>query len=165
MHLNQRCPPGSLSRAIEIAVEAHADVLDKAGAPYILHPLRVMFSLDTEVERIVGVLHDVVEDGGPHWSFDRLASEGFSQEVIDALRSVSKLPEEQDVEGDSISTKRERYLKFVRRAGAHPLGRKVKLADLQDNLSAARLRQLTPRDSARMNRYLEAKDLLTNQLP
>lgn len=56
----------NLHRAIEIAAEAHRDQTDKAGAPYLLHPLRVMMSLDTDEERIVGVLHDVVEDG-PGW--------------------------------------------------------------------------------------------------
>jgi (p)ppGpp synthase/HD superfamily hydrolase len=52
----------TLQRAIEIAVEAQKGQTDKAGAPYIMHPLRVMLSLKTEDERIVGVLHDVVED-------------------------------------------------------------------------------------------------------
>ena len=51
-----------LDRAIEIAVQAHSGQLDKGGAPYILHPLRVMLRMATEEERIVAVLHDVVED-------------------------------------------------------------------------------------------------------
>ena len=54
----------TLEDAIALAVEAHRGQREKAGQPYILHVLRVMFSLDTEVERIVGVLHDVVEDTG-----------------------------------------------------------------------------------------------------
>lgn len=160
MNVNQPSPPGSLSRAIEIAVEAHAGVSDKAGAPYILHPLRVMFSLENEIERIVGVLHDVVEDGGPVWTFERLASEGFSDDVISALQSVSKLPEDEDAEDDSIEIKRDRYLAFVRRAGAHPVGRKVKLADLEDNLDVSRLPEVRPKDAARLNKYLDAKRLL-----
>ena len=55
--------PGSLERAIEIALIAHAGQTDKAGAPYILHPLRVMLAQTTDIARIAGVLHDVVEDG------------------------------------------------------------------------------------------------------
>ncbi len=52
----------NLQKAISIAVEAHKGQTDKGGSPYILHPLRVMMSLETEEEMIVGVLHDVVED-------------------------------------------------------------------------------------------------------
>nr|WP_200931688.1 HD domain-containing protein [Paenibacillus sp. Leaf72] len=51
-----------MNKAIEIAAKAHEQQKDKAGHPYILHPLRVMLSLNTEEERIVGVLHDVLED-------------------------------------------------------------------------------------------------------
>ncbi len=50
--------------AIALAVEAHRGQKDKSGQPYILHPLRVMFSRNSEIERIVAVLHDVVEDTG-----------------------------------------------------------------------------------------------------
>ena len=65
----------TVARAIEIAVAAHAGQTDKVGAPYILHPLRVMQSLTTEEARIVGVLHVVVEDC-PDWPMDRLRREG-----------------------------------------------------------------------------------------
>lgn len=54
----------NLQHAIEIAAEAHRGQVDKAGAPCIHHPLRVMFSVTTEEERIVAVLHDEIEDGG-----------------------------------------------------------------------------------------------------
>ncbi len=52
----------NLEKAIKIAVEAHTGQVDKSGNPCILYPLRVMLSLNTEEGRIVGVLHDVVED-------------------------------------------------------------------------------------------------------
>ena len=84
----------NLENAIKIAVEAHTGQVDKGGNPYILHPLRVMLSLDREEERIVGVLHDVVEDCAG-WSWERLEAEGFSEEIIRALKSVSKTPEEE----------------------------------------------------------------------
>ena len=67
----------TLQRAIEIAVAAHKGQIDKAGSPYVLHPLRIMLKLRSDDERIVGVLHDVVEDC-EGWSFERLAEEGFS---------------------------------------------------------------------------------------
>ena len=142
----------NLQRAIEIAVEAHRNQSDKAGAPYILHPLRVMMSVDTEEERIVAVLHDVVEDG-PGWTFERLVAEGFPASVIDALRLVTKRPEDR---GDD----EESYLRFVRRTLPNPVARRVKIADIRDNLNATRLKELTERDRLRMNRYLAALRVL-----
>ena len=79
----------TLDRAIEIATEAHKGQFDKAGNEYIGHPLRVMEMGRTEVEKIVGVLHDVVEDTA--WTFDALEAEGFSKEIVDALRCVTKV--------------------------------------------------------------------------
>ena len=136
----------NLERAIQIAVEAHAGVTDKNGAPYILHPLRVMLSLSTEEERMVGVLHDVVEDS--EWTLETLANEGFSRNVIDAIASVTKSPKDLD------------YFHFVKRAKANEIGRRVKLADLKDNLDVTRLNELTDKDRDRVNKYLKAKILL-----
>ena len=80
----------NLERAIEIAVQAHKGASDKGGAPYILHPLAVMHNLDTDDEKIVAVLHDVVED--TKWTFEKLLGEGFSVTVVDALdRSLSRV--------------------------------------------------------------------------
>lgn len=138
----------NLERAIAIAVEAHKGQTDKAGAPYILHPLRVMQSLDTDLERIVGVLHDVVEDG-PGWTFERLEGEGFGADVLDALRLVTKRPED---EGKDIDT----YLRFVRRTLSNPVAHRVKIADIRDNLDLTRLSEITERDVVRLTRYTVA---------
>ena len=73
----------TLERAIEIATEAHKGQLDKAGRDYVGHSLRVMEMGKTEEDKIVGVLHDVIED--TDWTFEKLAEEGFSDEVL-ALR-------------------------------------------------------------------------------
>lgn len=140
----------NLERAIAIAVEIHSGQTDKAGQPYILHPLRVMFSLSSEDERIVGVLHDVVEDG--ELTFQDLEAEGFSDRVIDGLMAVTKQPDE---EGSD-----EGYQAFARRAGADPVGRRVKIADLLDNLDVTRLNRITEKDSKRMSRYLNALQTL-----
>ena len=75
----------TLERAIEIATEAHRGQLDKAGNEYIQHPLRVMAAGRTTSEKIVGVLHDVVEDN--NWTLEQLAAEGFSGEIIEAIRT------------------------------------------------------------------------------
>ena len=133
----------NLARAIEIAVQAHAGQTDKAGAPYILHPLRVMLSLASDDERIVGVLHDVIEDC-PEWPMDRLQQEGFSAHVLAALASVTKL------------TDNEPYPEFIARAARDPIGRCVKRADLIDNLDVRRLTEVTEKDARRLNKYLAA---------
>lgn len=159
MNSSSKTRPGSLERAIEIAVAAHAGVTDKVGAPYVIHSLRVMFSLEGELARTVGVLHDVVEDG-EDWTMDRVRSNGFGDDVIEALTAVTKLPDEEDSPGDSPDVKSERYMRFVRRAGAHPIGRLVKLADLNDNLDITRLPSVSEKDARRISKYLTARKLL-----
>ena len=77
----------SLDDAILLAAQTHLRDRDKYGQPYILHPLRVMFRLETEIERIVGVLHDVVEDslGKPHEvTCAMLRQMGYSDEIVQA---------------------------------------------------------------------------------
>lgn len=144
--------PGSLERAIEIALIAHAGQTDKAGAPYILHPLRVMLAQTTDIARIAGVLHDVVEDG-EGWTLERLRAEGFAPEVVEAVAAVTKRPEE---EGKDLAT----YLAFVRRAAAHPVGRQVKRADLLDNCDLSRIAQPTEKDYKRLEKYRRALEEL-----
>jgi|GEM_PF-689791 len=135
----------NLQRAIEIAVSAHKNQIDKAGSPYILHPIRVMMSLCTEEERIVGVLHDVVED--TDWTIKLLRKEGFSQTVLDALQSVTIM-------------RGENYEEFIRRASQNTIGRKVKIADLNDNMDLKRILKPNERDFERMKKYAEALNFL-----
>lgn len=132
----------TLERAIAIAAEAHAGQIDKASAPYILHPLRVMMRLSTEDERIVAVLHDVCEDS-PDWTFERLRREGFSERILEALQTVTKRDGED-------------YEAFVLRAAANPIGRRVKLSDLYDNSDLSRIARPTERDHQRIARYRRA---------
>lgn len=137
----------TLERAIEIATEAHRGQLDKAGCDYIEHPLRVMAAGKSLDEKIVGVLHDVVED--TNWTFEGLAAEGFSAEVIEALRCVTKLSES------------EPYDKFIARVKRNPLAVAVKLNDLTDNMDIRRLPYLSDKDIKRLKRYLKAYKQLT----
>lgn len=137
----------NLERAIAIATEAHTGQTDKAGAPYILHPLRVMRAQDSDDARIVAVLHDVVEDC-PGWTFERLQAEGFSAAVIDALRMVTK------IDGEP-------YEDFVKRAAGNPISRAVKLADLQDNMDMSRIANVTEKDLERVDKYRKAVASLT----
>lgn len=138
----------TLERAIAIAAAAHAGAADKGGEPYILHPLRVMLAVSSTEERIVAVLHDVVEDTG--WTVDELRREGFSETVLRAIEAVTRRPGED-------------YLAFVRRAGTDTVGRVVKLADLHDNLDGSRIPSPTERDRARGDRYRAAVALLENE--
>ena len=150
----------NLENTIKIAVEAHTGQVDKGGNPYILHPLRVMLSLDKEEERIVGVLHDVVEDCAG-WSWERLEAEGVSKEIIQAMKSLSKTPEE-EAEYRSLSEdqKLDHYLEFIERAKANEIGRQVKAADIKDNLDISRIDDITQKDIHRLNRYKAALKLI-----
>ena len=137
----------NLERAIEIAVSAHKGVKDKGGNPYILHPLRVMLSLNSEEEKIVGVLHDVVEDA-EDWTFEKLQNEGFSTQILEGLQSVTKTSED------------ENYDEFVQRALANTIGRQVKIADIKDNLDVTRLNILTEKDVKRLQSYKKSLKIL-----
>lgn len=132
----------TLQRAIEIATEAHKGQFDKSGKDYIGHPLRVMEMGRTEEERIVGVLHDVVEDS--EWTFEMLQAEGFSKEIIDALRCLTKLSEN------------ENYDNFIERVRKNPLATAVKINDLTDNMDIRRLPYLNDKDVKRLKKYLKA---------
>ena len=132
----------TLERAIQIATEAQRGQVDKAGNDYILHPLRVMELGNSLEEKIVGILHDVVED--TDWTFERLADEGFSPIVLDALRCVTKLSEN------------EPYDHFISRVQANPLAISVKLNDLSDNMDIRRLKTLTEKDFIRLQKYHKA---------
>jgi len=138
----------NLERAIEIAVSAHKGIFDKGGNPYILHPLRVMMALTTEDEKIVGVLHDVVEDSDD-WDFGKLKAEGFSNTILDGLRAVTKFSEDED------------YGAFIQRGLANSIGRAVKIADIKDNLDVTRIGELTNKDLKRLNKYKKSLDILT----
>jgi (p)ppGpp synthase/HD superfamily hydrolase len=138
----------TLERAIVIAAEAHAGITDKAAAPYILHPLRMMMDLTSAEERIVAVLHDVCEDC-PGWTFERLRGEGFSEEILAALDSVTKR------EGES-------YEEFALRAAANPISRRVKLADLRDNSDLSRITKPSVEDHQRIAKYARAIELIRN---
>ena len=115
----------SLKRAIEIATEAHRGQVDKANEPYILHSMRVMDQVDSIDEKIVGILHDVVEKN-PQWSLRRLEGEGFQSTIIEAVDAMTRRA------GES-------YEDLVSRAAANPIGRAVKMADLRDNIQMAQL--------------------------
>jgi (p)ppGpp synthase/HD superfamily hydrolase len=135
----------TLGRAIAIAAQAHQEQRDKAGAPYILHPLRMIAQLHGEAERIVAVLHDLIED--TDWTLDQLRAEGFNDEVLAAIDCLTKRDDES-------------YEAFIERASHNELARKVKLADLEDNMDLRRIAEVTDRDLERLRKYHQARQVL-----
>lgn len=137
----------TLEDAIAFAALSHRAQRDKAGAPYILHPLRVMASLGREAsenERIAAMLHDVVEDCGVE--LRDLRDIGFDEEVVAAVDALTKRPEEKDD-----------YMRAIRRVALNPIARRVKIADLTDNMDPSRLETPTEKDRERMEKYRAAK--------
>lgn len=135
----------TLEDAILLAVEAHRGQTEKGGNPYILHPLRVMFRLESETDRIVGVLHDVIED--TRYTLQDLRSIGYPEPLLQALDCLTR-------------RETETYEEFITRIRANPLARRVKLADLEDNMDVRRLPGLTDKDAERLKKYLNAWTLL-----
>ena len=135
-----------LDRAIELAKQHHEGQTDKAGKPYIEHPLRVMNQVESEEEKIVAVLHDIVED--TNISLDDLRNEGFSEEVVSAVECLTK----QDGEN---------YDSYIERISFNPLAVKIKLADLEDNSDLTRLPEVTDKDLERIEKYDKALEKLT----
>ena len=131
-----------LAKAVTIALEAHKGATDKAGMPYAGHIMRVMQAGRTNDEKIVGVLHDLVED--THWTFDMLLEEGFPTYIVDALRCVTKISED------------EPYEAFIERVKSNSLAVAVKINDLTDNMDIRRLADITDKDAIRLRKYLKA---------
>tara|TARA_Y100000746_G_C15062024_1_gene268191 strand:- start:17 stop:433 length:417 start_codon:yes stop_codon:yes gene_type:complete len=110
-----------LDKAIKIAVDSHSGQTSKNGDPYILHPLRMMFQLDMIEEKIVAVLHDTIEKTQVDYGY--LEDAGFSEEILFAVDSLSRRPDED-------------YDYYIHRVSKNKLATKVKVIDLNDNISS-----------------------------
>lgn len=137
----------TLEDAVSIAALAHRGQKDKAGALYLLHPLRLMLRMTSEAAMMAAVLHDVVED--TDWTLERLRGEGFPGEVLEAIDCLTHR------DGES-------YEEFVERVRANPVARQVKVADLEDNMNIRRIGRLGAKDLERLEKYHRAWRLLTN---
>lgn len=136
----------TLEDAVSIAAQAHRGQKDKAGDPYLLHPLRMMLRMKSEGEMIAAVLHDVVEDSD--WTLERLRDKGFSEDVLQAVDCLTHR------NGES-------YEEFITRAQQNPIARQVKIADLEDNMNIQRIGELTERDLQRLAKYHRSWCVLT----
>lgn len=136
-----------LENAIYIALVAHKGQEDKGGNDYILHPLRVMRDVDSIDEKIVAILHDVVED--TNYTFGDLKNEGIPQNCIDALVLLTH----------DKNTSYEDYIKQIK---TNELAKAVKLADLKDNSDISRLKTVMEKDKIRLKKYQKAIDVLND---
>jgi (p)ppGpp synthase/HD superfamily hydrolase len=138
-----------IETALQIALTTHAGQQDKAGRPYILHPLQVMAAMQTDEERAVALLHDVIEDGD--WDRAGLIETGIPTPVAEAVETLSRRDGED-------------YPAFIERVCANPLAARVKRADIEDNLQVLRLPALSKADLARVAKYHRAWQQLTAAL-
>ena len=125
-------------KAMEIMYRQHANQFDKAGVPYVFHPWHVAESQTDETRTIVALLHDVIED--TNMSLEDLRKEGFSEEVLEALKLLSH--------DWSID-----YFDYVKRLAENPIALDVKLADLKHNSDLTRLNEIKQEDLERKSRY------------
>ena len=120
------CMTPMMEKALSIALKAHHGQEDKAGCPYINHPLTVAtFCAGDPVAMTVALLHDVVED--TDYIFEELEKE-FPAEIIDALRLVTH------AEGEP-------YMDYIRRIkeSGNAIALKVKIADMRHNMDTSRI--------------------------
>ncbi|MDR6962100.1 (p)ppGpp synthase/HD superfamily hydrolase [Pseudomonas brassicacearum] len=137
-----------LDAAIALASRVHAGQVDKAGKPYILHPLRLMMKFDGLEEQLVSLLHDVVEDGDV--TLDELRELGIPETAVTAIDCLTKR------QGES-------YDQFIARIRPNSLATKVKIADIHDNLDLTRLPVLRDKDLERAAKYHRALLYLQKQ--
>lgn len=133
-------------KAMIIAYNAHINQVDKAGVPYIYHPIHLAEQMDSEIECIVALLHDVVEDTGVNFTD---LERDFSHEVIEALKLLTH-------------DKKIDYLDYVRNLKDNKLARKVKIVDINHNMDETRLDKITEKDVKRREKYQKALEILNN---
>lgn len=135
----------NIELAISVALNAHKGQLDKGGHPYILHPLAVMNRVESMEEKIVAVLHDVIED--TEVTLEQLRELGFSEEIIKAISLLTR-------------SKEDSYEKFIEKTTTNAIARNVKIADIQENMNLSRIKNPTEHDYMRLEKYRKAIERL-----
>lgn len=139
----------SIEQAIAFAATKHMGQVDKANAPYILHPLRVMMNVSTIQQKIVAVLHDVLED--TNTTVNELYELGCDNDIVEAILALTKL------KGESRTEAAKRTLQ-------NPIARVVKIADITDNMDLSRIHSPTDKDFERIKEYQLVRDILTQSI-
>ena len=135
----------TLEKAIILAATHHAGQTDKGGDPYVFHPIRLMLKATNQAEQIVAILHDTIEE--TTLTLADLQTEGFSEEIVSAVDSLSRREEES-------------YEAFILRIKQNPLARRVKILDLQDNMDLTKSKKPTVKDKKKLEKYSKAMDVL-----
>lgn len=135
-----------IEKALRIALKTHEGQKDKAGKPYIFHPLKLMMAFRKEDEQICAILHDVIEDGD--LTLKDIAGQGFQSHIVEALDAITKRREE-------------KYGEYILRVKKNTLATKIKMADLRHNLDMSRIPEIKEKDLRRAEKYSKALSLLT----
>ena len=131
--------------ALSITKKAHKGQYDKAGVDYIEHPLFVASLVDTQEEKAVALLHDVLEDSP--YTAEKLILAGLPETVVSAVQILTK-------------KKGQAYQQYLELVKSSPIARRVKLADLKHNSDLSRLATITEKDLERLEKYKKAIDYL-----
>ena len=134
-------------KAMRIAFEVHKDQSDKGGIPYIAHPLHLAEQMEDENSTIAALLHDVIEDSDGKYSIKKLKEDGFPEEAVEAVKALTH-------------KKNVPYMKYIENIKPNEIARKVKIADLEHNLTISRLGNIDERTSKKLEKYHEAKAFL-----
>jgi len=135
-----------LEKAISIAVDSHSGQVNDKAQPYVLHPLRMMFKAVTIEEKIIAVLHDVIEK--TTIDLEYLRSVGFSDRIVLGIDALSRRPQEN-------------YDKYIDRVSENKLATKVKIIDLDDNINSLDLDKSQESKSNKFLKYQKARNTLT----
>ena len=133
-------------KAYEIAKKAHLGQIDKDGEDYIKHPEKVASFVNSDEEKAVAYLHDVIED--TELTLEDLCEYGFSEEVLKAVDVITK-------------KKGQDYQSYLNLVKTNELARVVKLADLRHNSDLTRLPKITKKDLERNKKYISAIKFLS----
>ena len=135
-------------KAIKLAFKAHEGQLDRAGLPYILHPLHVAEQMKDEDTCVIALLHDVIEDTDV--TLEDLKEYGFTEVQVAGVESMTREDDED-------------YFEYIRDVKKNPLAVKVKLEDLKHNSDVSRMIEVTDRDRQRLDKYKKAMEILLSE--
>ena len=137
-----------VDKALFLAEKYHLYQTDKSGVPYVEHVKTVAAAMESDVEKCVALMHDLLEDT----DIDiKLLDKNFPQEVVQAVVTETKAAGED-------------YFDYINRVAQNPLAARVKLADLEHNMDMSRLRMISADDLMRYSKYKKAHDILTRAL-
>ena len=131
----------TLDTAVIIAAQAHQGQKDRYGVNYILHPLRVMLRFESETEMIVAILHDVIEK--TEWTLEKLREQGFNDTVLKAVNLLTRQDEQP-------------YMEYIEKLKVNRIARKVKIADIEDNMNPRRMGTLSDENLEKLARLHKA---------